>query len=129
MLMLAGGYYVMEGRITFGEFTAFSSLIWAVSNPMRNIGIIINDIQRFFASLSKIVDIYYARPAIANDHNPVERRRYEGRIEFDHVRFKYDNATVLDDVSFTIEPGETIAIMGGHRLRQNLTDQPHPPLL
>lgn len=112
VLMLAGGYYVMEGRITFGEFTAFSSLIWAVSNPMRNIGIIINDIQRFFASLSKIVDIYYARPAIANDHNPVERRRYEGRIEFDHVRFKYDNATVLDDVSFTIEPGETIAIMG-----------------
>lgn len=102
----------MEGRITFGEFTAFSSLIWAVSNPMRNIGIIINDIQRFFASLSKIVDIYYARPAIANDHNPVERRRYEGRIEFDHVRFKYDNATVLDDVSFTIAPGETIAIMG-----------------
>ncbi|NQX48328.1 ABC transporter ATP-binding protein [Paenibacillus tritici] len=112
VLMLAGGYLVMEGRITFGEFTAFSSLIWAVSNPMRNIGIIINDIQRFFASLSKIIDLYYARPAIVNDHNQIEQRRYEGRIEFDHVRFKYDSATVLDDVSFTIEPGETIAIMG-----------------
>lgn len=112
ILMLAGGLFLMEGRITFGEFMAFSSLIWAISNPMRNIGIIINDIQRFFASLSKIIDIYYARPNIVNAHTPIDKRRYEGRIEFDHVRFKYDSAIVLDDVSFTVEPGETIAIMG-----------------
>lgn len=112
ILMLAGGLFVMNGRITFGEYAAFSSLIWAVSNPMRNIGIIINDIQRFFASLSKIVDIYYAKPYIVNEHNPVEKRRFEGRIEFDHVSFKYDNGKVLDDISFKIESGETIAIMG-----------------
>ncbi|WP_339317569.1 ABC transporter ATP-binding protein [Paenibacillus sp. FSL R10-2734] len=112
ILMLAGGLFLMNGRITFGEFTAFSSLIWAVSNPMRNIGIIINDIQRFFASLSKIVDIYYAKPNIVNEHASANKRRYEGRIEFDHVRFKFDSAIVLDDVSFTVEPGETIAIMG-----------------
>ncbi|KAA1178451.1 ABC transporter ATP-binding protein [Paenibacillus sp. B2(2019)] len=112
ILMLAGGLFLMNGRITFGEFTAFSSLIWAISNPMRNIGIIINDIQRFFASLSKIIDIYYAKPNIANEHKSTDKRRYEGRIKFDHVRFKYDSAIVLDDVSFTVEPGETIAIMG-----------------
>jgi len=112
ILMLVGGLFVMNGRITFGEFAAFSSLIWAVSNPMRNIGIIINDIQRFFASLSKIVDIYYARPHIVNEHNAVDKRRYDGRIEFDHVSFKYDNVKVLDDVSFKVEPGETVAIMG-----------------
>lgn len=112
ILMLAGGLFLMEGRITFGEFMAFSSLIWAISNPMRNIGIIINDIQRFFASLTKIIDIYYAKPNIVNEHTSTDKRRYEGRIEFDHVRFKYDSAIVLDDVSFTVEPGETIAIMG-----------------
>ncbi len=112
ILMIAGGLYLMDGRITFGEFAAFSSLIWAISNPMRNIGIIINDIQRFFASLSKIVDIYYARPAIVNEHNPVDKRRYEGRIEFQNVSFKYDSAVVLDNVSFTVESGETVAIMG-----------------
>lgn len=90
----------------------FSSLIWAISNPMRNIGIIINDIQRFFASLSKIVDIYYALPNIVNEHTVTDKRRYESSIEFDHVRFKYDSAIVLDDISFTVEPGETVAIMG-----------------
>lgn len=112
ILMLAGGLFVMNGRITFGEFAAFSALVWGLSNPMRNIGIIINDIQRFFASLSKIVEIYYAQPRIVNEHQPVEKRRYFGRIQFEHVSFKYDNVTVLNDVSFKVEPGETLAIMG-----------------
>lgn len=53
ILMLVGGLFLMNGRITFGEFMAFSSLIWAISNPMRNIGIIINDIQRFLRACPK----------------------------------------------------------------------------
>nr|WP_170312347.1 ABC transporter ATP-binding protein [Paenibacillus sacheonensis] len=112
ILMAAGGLYVMDGRLTFGEFSAFSALIWGLSNPMRNIGIIINDIQRFFASLSKIIDIYYAHPEIVNEHQALEKRRYEGRIRFDNVSFKYESATVLEGISFEVEPGETIAIMG-----------------
>jgi ATP-binding cassette subfamily B multidrug efflux pump len=112
ILMLAGGLLVMDGRITFGEFSAFSALIWGLSNPMRNIGIIINDIQRFFASLSKIVDVYYAHPQIVNEHKGSSTRRFKGRIQFDNVSFKYDSATVLENISFTVEPGETIAIMG-----------------
>jgi len=112
ILMIVGGLFVMDERITFGEFAAFSALIWGLSNPMRNIGIIINDIQRFFASLSKIIDVYYAHPKIVNEHKDVPKRRYEGRVQFERVSFKYDNATVLQDVSFTVEPGETIAVMG-----------------
>ncbi|WP_372630281.1 ABC transporter ATP-binding protein [Cohnella sp.] len=112
ILMIVGGLFVMDGRITFGEFSAFSALIWGLSNPMRNIGIIINDIQRFFASLNKIVEVYYAQPKIVNEHKGGVKRRYKGRIQFDQVSFKYDNAIVLENISFTVEPGETIAIMG-----------------
>lgn len=112
ILMVVGGMLVMDGRITFGEFSAFSALIWGLSNPMRNIGIIINDIQRFFASLTKIVDVYYAEPRIVNEHKMEVKRRYKGSIQFDNVSFKYDNATVLENISFTVKPGETIAIMG-----------------
>ncbi|RUS42222.1 ABC transporter ATP-binding protein [Cohnella sp. AR92] len=112
ILMIVGGLLVMDDRITFGEFSAFTALIWGLSNPMRNIGIIINDIQRFFASLNKIVDIYYSHPGIVNEHKPIVKRRYQGRIEFDRVSFKYNNAMVLENISFAINPGETIAIMG-----------------
>lgn len=112
ILMIAGGIFVMEGRITFGEFSAFSALIWAMAFPLRNIGIIINDIQRFYASLAKIVEIYYAKPKIANEHKSEHIRRYRGEIEFDNVTFKYGNTPVLHNVSFKIHPGETVAIMG-----------------
>ncbi|SFE73192.1 ATP-binding cassette, subfamily B [Paenibacillus catalpae] len=112
ILLISGGLLVMDGRITFGEFSAFSALIWGLSNPMRSIGIIINDIQRFFASVTKIMEVYYASPEIANHHNAAVKRRYQGRIQFDNVTFKYDGVTVLENINFKIEPGETIAIMG-----------------
>ncbi|WP_254638912.1 ABC transporter transmembrane domain-containing protein, partial [Cohnella sp. GbtcB17] len=112
VLMIAGGILVMNDRITFGEFAAFSALIWAISNPMRSIGMIINDIQRFFASLTKVVEIYYAVPKIAGGRKTGAGDRFKGSIRFDHVTFKYDSATVLSDVSFTVHPGETVAIMG-----------------
>ncbi|WP_310551245.1 ABC transporter ATP-binding protein [Paenibacillus glufosinatiresistens] len=112
ILMLVGGFLVMDGRLTFGEFSAFSALVWGLSNPMRNIGIIINDLQRFSASLNKIIEVYYAHPGIVNNHSAGNKRRYEGKIEFDHVSFQYGQSTVLDDLSFTIQPGETVAIMG-----------------
>jgi ATP-binding cassette, subfamily B, multidrug efflux pump len=113
ILMIVGGYFVMEGRITFGELAAFSALIWAVSNPLRSIGMIINDIQRFFASLVKVTEVYYAKPHIVNEwRTDADKKRYAGRIQFENVTFKFDNATVLQDVSFTVNPGETLAIMG-----------------
>lgn len=112
ILMLSGGLLVMEGRITFGEFAAFSALLWGLANPMRNIGIIVNDLQRFFASLNKIIEVYYSQPNIVNRHKIIEKRRYDGRIRFDNVSFNYDNVTVLYDINFEVAPGETIAIMG-----------------
>lgn len=112
ILMIAGGIFVMNGRITFGEFAAFSALIWGLSNPMRNIGIIINDFQRFFASVTKIMEVYYARPEIANEHKRVGTKRFAGEIRFENVSFKYDSVKVLDNISFSVAPGETVAIMG-----------------
>lgn len=112
ILMVVGGIFVMNGRLTFGEYAAFNALLWAIAYPMRTIGIVINDIQRFYASLAKIVEIYFAKPKIRNDHRTKTFRRYEGRIEFDRVTFQYGNKPVLKDVSFIIEPGETVAIMG-----------------
>jgi ATP-binding cassette subfamily B protein len=112
ILMLVGGLFVMNGRITFGEFSAFSALLWAIAYPLRTIGIVINDIQRFHASLAKIMEIYYARPKIKNRLASQTFRQYKGRIEFDRVSFNYGDKPVLRDVSFVIEPGETVAFMG-----------------
>ena len=51
--MLVGGIFVINGRITIAQYTVFSGLLWTIANAMRNIGMLINDLQRFFASISR----------------------------------------------------------------------------
>ena len=110
--MLVGGIFVINGRITIAQYTVFSGLLWTIANAMRNIGMLINDLQRFFASISKIIDIYYARPHIENNHNSKERPRLNGDIEFRNVTAKFGDVTVLHDINLHIRHGETIVIMG-----------------
>ncbi|HKM32473.1 MAG TPA: ABC transporter ATP-binding protein [Oscillospiraceae bacterium] len=110
--MIVGGIFVINGRITLGEYGAFGALLWTISNPIRNIGMLINDMQRFFASVAKVIEVYYSRSTIANNKNLPQGRRYKGEVEFKNVTLKFDSTTILDDISFSIEPGQTLAIMG-----------------
>ncbi len=113
VMLVCGGLFVINGRISFGDYMAFSGLIWTLSNPMRTLGNIVNDLQRFTASANKIIEIYYGSPRILNRSDAVDKpERFEGRVEFDHVSFSYGDTKVLDDVSFSISPGETVVIMG-----------------
>ena len=111
--LLAGGIFVISGRLTMGEYVAFSGLIWTLSNPMRNVGTLVNDLQRFMASAAKIIEVYYARSFIVDRSDYKEMPEHlEGSVEFRDVTFGYGENTVLKNVSFKIEPGETVAIMG-----------------
>ena len=110
--MLVGGIFVINGRITLAQYTVYSGLLWTIANAMRNIGMLINDLQRFFASISKIIEVYYARPKIVNKHNSAERPRLKGDIEFRDVSVKFGETTVLRNIDLDIKHGETIVIMG-----------------
>ncbi|MBQ8175955.1 MAG: ABC transporter ATP-binding protein [Oscillospiraceae bacterium] len=111
--LIAGGIFVITGRLTMGEYVAFSGLIWTLSNPMRNVGALINDLQRFLASASKIIEVYYSRPIVVDRADAKEMpERLNGSIEFKNVNFSYGNTEVLKDISFKVNPGETVAIMG-----------------
>lgn len=115
VLLVVGGLFLISGEITMGQYVAFSGLIWALTNPMRLMGNIMNEFQRFSAAANKIMEIYYAEPQIKDAPDAVEHpERLSGKIVFDHVSFQYadGNLPVLKDVSFTAQPGQTIAIMG-----------------
>ncbi len=115
IMLLAGGLFLIWGELTMGGYVAIAGLIWAVQNPMRMMGNIMNEFQRFAAASHKVMEIYYSEPGIrdAEDAIPV-KGRLQGEIVFDHVSFQYPDGTypVLRDVSFTVHPGETVAIMG-----------------
>lgn len=111
--LVAGGIFVINGRLTYGEFIAFSGLIWTIANPMRSFGTLINDLQRFLASAAKIIEVYYARPTIVDRTDAVAvDGRLKGDISFRNVSFKYGHNTVLKNINVDIKAGETVAIMG-----------------
>ena len=111
--LLCGGLFVIGGRISIGEFTAFSGLIWTLANPMRTVGTIINDLQRFTASANKIIEIYYGKSKIADREDAVDMpERMKGAVQFRNVSFSYGKKRVLHDINLTINPGETVAVMG-----------------
>lgn len=113
ILLLAGGLFIISGRITFGEYAAFSGLVWSISSPMRNLGSVLNEFQRFVSASKKVMEIYYAEPSMKECENPVKvNGRLKGEIEFKNVSFAYENKDVLKDISFCVKPGETVAIMG-----------------
>ena len=115
VLLVVGGLFIIKGEISMGEYVAFSGLIWAVQNPMRMLGNIMNEFQRFSAAADKVMEIYYSEPKIVDKENAIDRpERFAGKVEFKNVSFQYEdgNLPVLHNISFVANPGETVAIMG-----------------
>jgi ATP-binding cassette subfamily B protein len=121
-LLLIGGSFLIYSiahpenpQLTMGQFVAFSGLIWAIQNPMRMMGNIMNEFQRFSAASAKVMEIYYSEPEIVDAPDAIDHPgSFKGKVEFKNVSFMYSdgNLPVLKNISFTAEPGQTVAIMG-----------------
>ena len=110
--VFVGGLFIIYGELTPGQLAIFTGLSWAVSNPMRELGNLINDLQRFSTSAAKVMELHYGKPEIVDAPDAVEHGRMKGQIEFDHVSFRIDNKPILEDVSFSVQPGQTVAVIG-----------------
>lgn len=112
-VLLVGGIFLINGRITIGTFTMFNGLTWTLSDPMRMLGMHLNDLQRFFASSSKIIELYYAKSTIVSRPDAIKPKgRIKGEIQFKGAGLKLHGTQVLKDIDLVINPGETVAIMG-----------------
>ena len=115
VLLWVGGTLLMQDEMTMGEYVAFSGLMWAIANPMRLLGNILNEFQRFSAAADKVMEIYYSEPSIVDAPDAIDHPdRFIGKVEFKDVSFRYEDSDlpVLSGISFVANPGETIAIMG-----------------
>ncbi len=111
--LLVGGAFMMKGTLTAGDLMAFSSLTWALANPLRNLGVLINDVQRFFASCRMVIEIFYAQPTIVDHSTAIApKERPHGDVEFRNVTFRVGGANLLDRVSFHLPAGRTFGVMG-----------------
>ena len=109
-----GGHEVVKGRITLGEFVAFTVYLGMLNWPMIALGWVINMWQRGLASFRRIDEILQAESAIQSPPDPVRPRECRGEIEFRDLTFTYPGAgrPALRDVSLRVPAGQTVAIVG-----------------
>jgi ATP-binding cassette subfamily B protein len=113
IMLLVGGIFLIRGELTPGQYLSFSSLTWALAMPLRMLGILLADLQRFHAAATMIIEVASSKPAIVDKSDAVElTERPRGGIEFRNVNFSIDGTPILEDISFKAEPGRSIGILG-----------------
>ena len=110
LTILIGGLEVIGGRMTLGDLTAAVQYTNELSWPMMEIGWLFIEVSSARAGWRKVKAIMENEPKIRDGEKTVDTSH--GTLSFNHVSFRSGDRTLLDDVSFTIEPGKTVAVMG-----------------
>jgi len=119
IVIFVGGRYVIEGRISFGEFVAFNAYLGLLTWPTIALGWIINLFQRGTGAMQRLGQVLGARPEIpaAVDEQAAAGQMVDGDIEIEGLTFAYEGAgdralPALHDVSLRIAKGSRVAIVG-----------------
>ena len=109
-----GALEVIAGAMTKGDFVAFGFYLVMLIWPMIALGWVVNLYQRGAASMGRLNEILAVKPAVGVPLEPISLAAARGGIEFRNVSFSYPNTQreVLDAISFVVEPGATVAIVG-----------------
>ena len=136
ILILFGGYLVIQNEMTIGQLVTFNGLMWAFIQPINMFGMLVDNTQNFAASADRLFELQKAESKIKSPEN-VEgelstraaaepqtglstsaaassetHSTIQGRVEFKNVTFSYNETPVIKDMSFIIEPGTTVGILG-----------------
>lgn len=112
ILMIYGGWLVIKGEMSFGDFVTVNGYLWMLTGPLRMMGWLINDAMRFNASIDKIYATYVAEPVVKLPEHPVVKQNMKGEIEFDHVNYSTDGENILKDITFKVANGKSLGIIG-----------------
>ncbi|MBO4847826.1 MAG: ABC transporter ATP-binding protein [Clostridia bacterium] len=107
-----GALFAIKGRISVGELLVFTTYTGMLTWPVRQLGRILADLGKASVSLGRIDEILSA--PLETEPGLALTPEIKGAVEFRGVSFRYEDSTepVLDGISFTAEPGQTIAILG-----------------
>lgn len=111
-VIVFGGILVIRGQITIGQLGAFSEYANNIIWPMEMVGWLSNDFAAAMASNRKIKKIMNQEPDIREPEIPVVPEKIEGRLAFDHVDFELYGKRILSDITFSLDKGQTLGIMG-----------------
>jgi len=113
MMYIVGILIIGRENTSVGELMAFGSYLYMFFWPIQNIAQFYNNLVTNIAAADRVFEILDTEPGIKDGEEVTQMPEIKGEVTFEHVTFSYDEKTnVLDDVSFTIKSGETIALVG-----------------
>jgi ATP-binding cassette subfamily B protein len=113
LLLWFGGPLVMEDEITIGSLFAMISYVLMLNGPVQRLGFLVNLAATAGASATRVFEIIDTPDEVLDKPDAIEISRPRGDVEFEGVGFAYfSDRTILEDISFKVESGQTIALMG-----------------
>ena len=113
-ILYYGGRQIINGTLTIGEWQEFSLYLVYLFFPVAMFGMIITQMGQASASAKRIFEILDAKSDVTDKPDAVPMPQVQGHVVFDHVTFRYFGGgdPVLDNVSFEVQPGQTVALLG-----------------
>jgi len=109
-----GGRQVIAGNLTIGGVTQFILYLGMMTMPVRNLGFLTNIFSRAVSGGQRILEILDTESVIQEKPGAIELDGVTGEVHFEKVSFSYDSvAPILKNVSFSVQPGELVALVGG----------------
>jgi len=113
LVVSLGAYKIIQGDLSPGQLAQFVFYLGILAIPIRWIGMLVNNIARSVSAGTRLFDVLDKKSKIIEAKSPIILDKAKGEIEFKNVTFGYTNKTqALKNVSFKIEPGETVVFLG-----------------
>jgi subfamily B ATP-binding cassette protein HlyB/CyaB len=113
-LLWLGAAMVIREELTIGQFVAFNMMIGYVLTPVVDLANLWDELQEIYISVERLNDVFATQPE-EQANSPLLLPAIKGRVDFERVTFRYDqdaDQNTLENLSFTVEPGQTVAIVG-----------------
>jgi ATP-binding cassette subfamily B protein len=112
IIIFYGGRQYMEGIISMGTIVAFVSYVGNLIEPVRRLGMIIPAIAIAGAASERIFDVLDFSSQVRDEPGAKAIKKINGRVRFEHVSFHYGRNQILKDISFDVQPGQVVALLG-----------------
>lgn len=112
ILILVGGILVINDTLSYGQLVVFTGLVGTLSVPINMANWLSDQVQKFFASGEKIIEIMKIEPKIEDPQSNIPLIDIKGHVELRNVTFKYDEEKVLHNITFSVKSGQTVGVVG-----------------
>lgn len=111
-IAVMGSFFVINGSVTVGNLQAFIRYIWQINDPLSQVSQLSSQVQSAYAAMNRIFTLLNETEEVQKGSVKIDVSQIQGNVTFDHVQFGYTDELLMKDVSFWVQSGQMVAIVG-----------------